>query len=692
MKELKKGISIQNEPDTQEENSELTEAPASVSLEDVSLDAEKADEILREYSAEDNERQLNKITGLIVNGFSLFISLFLIYTATFGAFDALKQRSLYLLAAMVILFLVYPAFSKSKKKTVPWYDYLFSLLSFLTCGYVFFNYVEILSRIGISNHTDQLVFVILTVLILEGTRRLVSPALAIVALVFLIYAYFGDKMPGMFRTRSGGLARMTNYMFMIPEGIFGSPLGTAATYVSLFVLFSTFLNECGMSDFIRDVALSLTGHKSGGPAKVAVVSSAAFGTISGAAAANVVGTGTFTIPLMKSVGYPPEFAGATEACASTGGQLVPPVMGAACFIMAEYIGVPYSNIMLAGLIPAALYYLSVFLTVDVRSKKHGLTGLPKDQLPSFKQAMIDRGHLLIPFLAVVFMIIRQYTISRAALIGLILTVLIAPLKKTTRMSFKRMGSALVASGKKTVSFGVSCACVGLIIGVVTLTNVGTVLGNAVLALSQGNLMITLVLVMVMSIIMGMGMPTVAVYIVQAAVTAPVLMKLGIPMLTAHFFCFYFGIIACITPPVAVPSYAAAAIAGCNPGKTGFQAFKMAMPAFLIPFVFVYEPGMLLNGGGGSPLDVILCVITAIIGVYLVAIGTEGYLVRDLPKWKAALSLLAGILCIVPEHITDLLGVAVLVYLYMTEKKALKDMGITEKHIPGREAAVNKKKQ
>ncbi len=638
---------------------------------DAEFDAEKAEEILREVSAEDNERQLNKVTALIVNGFSLFISLFLIYTAVFGAFDALRQRSIYLLAAMTILFLVYPAFTKTKKNKVPWYDYLFSLASFITCGYVFINYVPILARMGISNRTDQLVFVILTVLILEGTRRLVSGALALVALVFLVYAYFGNYMPGMFRTRAGGIARMTDYMLMIPEGIFGSPLGTAATYVSLFVLFSQFLNECGMGDFIRDVALSLTGHKTGGPAKVAVVSSAAFGTISGAAAANVVGTGTFTIPLMKNVGYPPEFAGAVEACASTGGQLIPPVMGAACFIMAEYIGVPYSNVMLAGLIPGFLYYLSVFLTVDVRSKKLGLTGIPKDQLPKLKDAMRERGHLLIPFLAVVYMIIRQYTISRAALIGLILTVLLAPIKKSTRMSFKQMFNALVISGRKTVSFGVSCACVGLIIGVVTLTNVGTVLGNAVLQISQGNLFITLLLVMIMSIIMGMGMPTVAVYIVQAAVTAPVLMKLGIPMLTAHFFCFYFGIIACITPPVAVPSYAAAAIAGCNPGKCGWQAFKMAMPAFLVPFVFVYEPGMLLNGGGGSVLDVVLCIFTAIIGVYLVAIGMEGYLLRNLVKWKQIIALVGGLLCIVPEHITDLIGFIVLIYLYISEKSAIK---------------------
>lgn len=633
------------------------------------LSAERADEILREYSPEDNERQLTKWVARVVNVFSLFISLFLVYTAAFGQLPAMQQRSLYLLCAMVILFLVYPAFSKHSKKGVAWYDYLFAAASFGCCLYAFVNYEDILLRFGISNSTDQFVFVILAVLILEGTRRLVSPALSLITLIFLVYAYFGNVMPGMFQAKAGGLTRMADHMFMIPEGIFGSPLGTAATYVSLFVLFSSLLQGCGMGDFIQDVALGLTGRSTGGPAKVAVISSAAFGTISGAAAANVVGTGTFTIPLMKKCGYPPEFAGAVEACASTGGQLIPPVMGAACFIMAEYIGVPYSEIMLAGLVPGFLYYMSVFVTVHLRSKKLGLNGMPKEQLPSVRAAMKSRGHLLIPFAAVIYLIIRQYTISFAALVGIILVLLVSPLKKETRMSWKQIAAAFVDGGKKTVSFGVSCACVGMIIGVTTLTGVGNVLGNYILDISQGNLFLTLILVMIMSIIMGMGMPTVAVYIVQATVTAPVLMELGIPALTAHFFCFYFGIIACITPPVAVPSYAAAAIAGSNPSSTGWAAFKMAIPAFLIPFVFVYEPGMLFNGG--STVNSVICIFTSIIGCFLVAAGMEGWVVRPLIKWKRILAVVGGLCCIIPEHITDIIGAAVLAFLVISECRAKK---------------------
>lgn len=345
-------------------------------------------------------------------------------------------------------------------------------------------------------------------------------------------------------------------------------------------------------------------------------------------------------------------------------------MGAACFIMAEYIGVPYSKIMLAGLVPGFLYYMSVFVTVHLRSKKLGLNGMPKEQLPSVRAAMKSRGHLLVPFAAVIYLIIRQYTISFAALVGIILVLVISPLKKETRMSWKQIATAFVDGGKKTVSFGVSCACVGMIIGVTTLTGVGNVLGNYILDISQGNLFLTLILVMIMSIIMGMGMPTVAVYIVQATVTAPVLVELGIPTLTAHFFCFYFGIIACITPPVAVPSYAAAAIAGSNPSSTGWAAFKMAIPAFLIPFVFVYEPGMLLNGGG-STVNSVICIFTSIVGCFLVAAGMEGWVVRPLIKWKRILAVAGGLCCIIPEHITDLIGVAVLVFLVVSECRAKK---------------------
>jgi len=635
----------------------------------IEISNKKKEEILRKYSKEDNERKLNKKVAMFVNMVAGVLACFLIYTAAFGALPQMQQRSLYLLFALVILFIVFPAFSSSKKNGTPWYDYLFALLSFITCGYVVVMHENILVALGISNTLEQVLFIVLTILVLEGTRRLVSPALAIVTIMFLLYGYFGHLAPGIFRIRTGGIPRLANHMYMIPEGFFGTPLALAAGYVSLFVLFSSMLQASGMGTFFQDVAMRLTGHKVGGPAKVAVISSAMFGTLSGSAAANVVGTGTFTIPLMKKCGYPGEFSGAVEATSSTGGQLVPPVMGAAAFVMSEYIGVQYSYIMIAALIPATLYYLSIFISVDLRSKKLGLLGVPKDQLPDLKKAVIERGHLVIPFFVVIYLIIKQYSISYAALFGILLVIFFAQIRRTTRMTLQQIGFALIDGAKKTVSFGVSCACVGLIIGITTMTSVGIILGNYILDISAGNLQFSLILVMLMSIIMGMGMPTVAVYIVLATVAAPVLVKLGLPMLAAHFFCFYFGILACVTPPVAVPAYAAAAIAGANPGKTGWVAFKMAFPSFLVPFVFVYEPSLLFLET--NIINLIIATSTCVIGVLLIAIANEGYLFRNLPVWKRVLAFSCGVASIIPETTTDIIGVLAFLFIVVTEYRISK---------------------
>lgn len=622
------------------------------------------EEVLRSYSKEDNERDVNRAISLIVNIIAGVMATFLIYTAAFGALPQMQQRALYLLFAMVMLFLIYPASSKKQKKDVPWYDYVFSLLSLISCGYIVVMHEKILLVLGVSNTMEQVLFVILTILVLEATRRIVSPALALVTLLFLLYGYFGHLAPGIFRVRTGGIPRLTNHLYMIPEGFFGIPLALSASYVSLFIIFSNLLQASGMGTFFQEVAMRLTGHKIGGLAKVAVVSSALFGTLSGSAAANVVGTGTFTIPLMKKRGYPGDFAGAVEATASTGGQLVPPVMGAAAFVMAEYIGIPYSRIMLAALIPAALYYLSIFITVDLRSRKLGLVGLPKDQLPKLKKTFKERGHLLIPFIVVIYAILRQYSISYAALNGIILTIIFAQMKKTTRMSLKTIMFALVEGAKKTISFGVSCACVGLIIGITTMTSVGIILGNYILDISKGNQLFSLILVMAMSILFGMGMPTVAVYIVLATVACPILVKLGIPILAAHFFAFYFGILACVTPPVAVPAYAAAALAGANPGKTGWLAFKMALPTFIVAFNFVYNPSILFIES--NPLKLIWTILTCLIGIFMVAAGNEGYFFSNLPKWKVLLAYIGGFASIIPETFTDYLGVAIFLFLVISE--------------------------
>lgn len=420
-----------------------------------------------------------------------------------------------------------------------------------------------------------------------------------------------------------------------------------------------------MGEFIQEMAMALSGQAAGGPAKVAVIASSLFGTVSGEAVANVVGTGSFTIPLMKKIGYEPTFAGAVEAVASTGGQLVPPVMGAACFVMAEYIGVPYSKIMLAGIIPAVLYYMSAFIAVHLRAKRLGMVGLPKDQLPKAKEALKKRGHLLIPFVAVIVMILMQYTVSMAAIIGIILVLIVSNFRKETRITPKKFLDCLIDGGKKSISFGISCACIGLIIGVTTLTGIGNVLGDYVITLSHGNLLLALLLTMVVSIFLGMGMPTVAVYIVLATVAAPVLVKMGVPMLAAHFYCFYFGIMANLTPPVAIPAYAAAAIADASPSKTGWAAFKIALPSFLIPYVFIYYPSLMFIDTNIGQF--ILALLTCVLGVFMIAMGAEGYsFLRQMPKAKSILLLIGGILMIVPNLIADAVAAAILVYVMVTE--------------------------
>lgn len=628
------------------------------------------EELLRKFSKEENVRKLNLPTEIIVNILAFLLGVFLIYTSAFGTLPALRQRSVYLTFVMAMLFLIYPAFDKNGNKGVTWFDYLFSIIAAISCFYVVVQYKAILLRMGISNSVDQIMGVCLIILILEGTRRLVSPALALITLLFLLYALFGNYIPGIFHIKSGGISRLIDHEFMIPEGIFGTPLAAASTYVSLFVIFSALLQASGMGEFIQEMAMALAGHAVGGPAKVAVIGSSIFGTVSGEAVANVVGTGTFTIPLMKKVGYEPTFAGAVEACASTGGQLVPPVMGAACFVMAEYIGIGYSKIMLAGIIPAFLYYLSTFVAVHLRAKRLGMKGLDKSELPDAKEAFRKRGHLIIPFLAVIVLILMQYTISYAALVGIGLILIVANVRKSTRISPKDMLYSLVNGSKMTISFGVSCACIGLIIGVTTLTGVGNVLGDYIITISQGNLLISLVLIMIVSIILGMGMPTVAVYIVLATVAAPVLIKLGVPLLAAHFYCFYFGIMANLTPPVAIPAYAAAAIANSSPSETGIAAFKIALPSFLIPYVFIYTPSLLFINTNIHEL--LVAVITCIAGVFMIAMGFEECsFVRKMKKPKAILTLIGGILMIVPNVIADIIAIAILIYVVISERRLAK---------------------
>lgn len=624
-------------------------------------------EVLEKYDSESHTRSTTGFSHVFIKCYAIAMALFHLYTSFFGLLVTLRHRAMHLLFVMPLCYLMYPARKGEKRNNPGVLDWILAALSFITPGYLVVNYNAIFMRGGLPNQMDIIMGVLCCLLVLEAVRRVVGIQLVIIAAVFLGYAYFGRYMPGILRHRGASIARMVDHMYMAPEGIFSTALGTSSTFIVLFVIFAAFLQKSGMAELIRDLAMAVAGSSVGGPAKVSVVTSAAFGTISGSAAANVVTTGAFTIPLMKSTGYEPEFAGAVEAVSSTGGQLMPPIMGSAAFIMADYLGIPYITIVKAAIIPVFLYYLSVFVAVHYRAKKLGLKGLPRNSLPNAWQVIKARGHLLIPFVVVVVLLVKRFTPIFAGCAGIITCILAAALRKDTRMGPKEIIDALESGAKGSVSVAISCASVGLVIGVCTLTGLSTILANNILALGQGSLLLTLFLVMFLAIIMGMGLPTVAVYILLVSVAVPVVSSLNVPLLAAHFFVFYFGLMANVTPPVAIPAYAAAGLAGSSPSKTGWVAFRLALAAFLIPYLFMYNNAILMIDAGF--FQILYSAISPIIGVYMLNVALEGYLLDRLPMWQRILMTAGSVGLIVPGIWSDLIGAAILALVLLTQWRA-----------------------
>jgi len=637
-----------------------------ININDVAeIDESIRQKMMDKYDTDSATRTLTGVPHLIVKYVAICMACYHIYTAMFGMPETLVHRAIHIAFIFPLLFLLYAETKEGKRKNPVIIDYIFAVMGAAPCIYLVINYREICKR-GIANQMDVIMAVILCVAILLATRRAVGWQLVIVACVFLAYCYFGKYMPGIFMHKGATLKRMTAHMFLIPEGFFSVAVGTSATYITLFVIFAAFLERSGMSGFIKDIAIALAGGAVGGPAKVSVVSSAAFGTISGSAAANVVTTGAFTIPLMKSTGYEPEFAGAVEAVASTGGQLMPPIMGSAAFIMADYLGISYFTIIKAALIPVFLYYLSVFIMVDLRARKLGLKGISRENLPSAKKVLKERGHLMIPFILVILLLVMGRTPMFCGTAGIIATVICAALRKETRMGFKDIVWSLENGAKRCISVAMSCAVVGCVIGVCTLTGISTILGNYILQISAGNLILTLILVAIIAIIMGMGIPTVAVYILLTSVAVPILIAMEIPALCAHFFVFYFGIIANVTPPVAIPAYAAAGLANSNPSKTGWAAFKIALPSFLIPFLFIYSPHMLMVDA--TIIQWLYSALSPTIGVVCICFAVEGYMLGKIAVWKRVLLLASGCLLIKYGIVTDLIGLGSFALVFLLQRR------------------------
>ena len=596
----------------------------------------------------------------------LGMCVFHLYTAVQGVFPTAIQRSVHIAFAVTLVFLVRPSTNKVMKIV----DYILCLLGGYSALYVLLNYERFIQRIQyVSPVTfqDQLWAIVLIIAILEGTRRVAGIALPIIVLVFLAYCFTGPVLPGLLWHRDVPLDLFVENIYMAYEGIFGSAVGASATFLFLFILFGSFLENVGTGGYFIDLANRMVGWSRGGPAKAAVVSSAIFGSISGSAVANVYGTGVMTIPLMKSLNYDKTFAGATEAVASTGGQILPPVMGAAAFVMAEFLGVRYLDIMKAAVIPGVMYYVALMFMVHFRALKEGLVPM-KD---GFKDTsyLLRQSYLMIPLVLLIAVLVMGYTPFTAVYIAIIAIVIIGVVTK--RLTLGLLMKIFVDGAKSALVIALACAASGIIVGVMTTTGVGIAFTSIVLSFSQGILPFALLLTAFACIVLGMGIPTTAAYVIVSALCAPILIKIGVVPIAAHMFVFYFAVISAITPPVALAAYAGAHIAGADMMATGVQATKLGISAFLMPFMFVYNPALLMDG---TAIEIIRCIISCTFGSFGIAMAVEGYVFKKMDILSRVITFVAALLLVDQGLVTDMVGAgllaAMLLFNYHCSKRAV----------------------
>lgn len=624
------------------------------------------EEILRKYDKESDFRVLTGFPAKIIAAIAITFSLFHLYTAVFGVLDAMIQRSIHLAFGLCLIFLLYPARKNWPRNKVHPIDILFAILGAAAPIYIIVFYQELVLRAGTVTTLDYIVGLIAVLLVLEAARRVVGWPIVTISCIFILYALFGRHIPGQLAHRGVPLPSLVGHLFYTTEGIFGIPIGVSSTFIFLFILFGAYLETTGMGQFFIDLANAVAGWASGGPAKVAVISSGLMGTVSGSSVANVVGTGSFTIPMMKKLGYKPEFAGAVEATASTGGQLMPPIMGAAAFLMSEFTQIPYVKIIGAAVIPALLYYFGVWTGVHLEARRLGLKGLNRDELPKIKTILLERGHLLFPLVAIVYLLVKGYSPNKAALFAIVSSILASMLRKNTRISFADIVNGLEQGARSALGVVAATACAGIIIGVVTQTGLGLKMGSTLVGLAKGNLLLTLFFTMLTSIILGMGVPTTANYVITSTIAAPALLMMDVPVLAAHMFAFYFGIIADVTPPVALAAFAGAGIAKGNPIKTGIEASKLAIAAFLVPYIFVYNPALLLIDV--TPLGVIQIVITSVIGIIGVGSAVAGFLLTNESFLERIIFFIGGIMLVTPGLRTDFIGGGLLLLGYLIQRR------------------------
>ncbi|SDM40204.1 TRAP transporter permease [Sediminibacillus halophilus] len=672
-----------------------------MSAKNETLTEQKQQELLQQYDQESSYRFLTGTMAKVVFFGLLAFSLYQIFATTIYPLPAQMHRSIHIGFGLVLIFLLFPATKKGRASgKVAWYDYILALLGFGVGAYWPLMYEEIVRRAGEINQMDLIVGALAVILVLEATRRSVGLPITIIAIAFLAYAYWGRQMPGFLIHRGVNLDNLVQSMFFTTEGILGTPIAVSSTFIFLFLLFGSFLVKTGVGQYFNDLAVSLAGKRTGGPAKVAIFSSALQGTISGSSVANVVTSGSFTIPMMKRLGYRREFAGGVEAAASTGGQLMPPIMGAAAFLMIEFIGIDYWTIAKAAAIPALLYFTGVWIMTHFEAKRTGLRGLSDEEIPDRKE-VLKKIYLLLPIVAIVFFLSSGLSVMRAAIYGILTTILVGVLREdrfrkiypivfgavfvlylvygfitagpsvvqslivaaivTIIVSyffdgnFKESVDALVDGARTALAVVAATAAAGIIVGVVTKTGLGLKLANSLVSLANEQILLTLFFTMIAAIILGMGSPTTANYVITSTIAAPAIILLGVADLPAHLFVFYFGIVADITPPVALAAFAAAGIASGEPIRTGLNAAKIAIAAFIIPYMFVLQPQLLMIDT--TILELIWILFTAVAGMIAIGAGLIGYWYRKVYWPERLFAVAGGLTLIYPGTYSDVIGLS-----------------------------------
>ena len=625
-------------------------------IEEAEVDAKEIGDLMAEFDRESNTRHFAGTPLLIVKGMLIAFTLYVFWMTLIATPPEQVRRSSFIGLLIFLGFINYPIKRSHAKRVnqVPWYDWIFAVAGGGAFFYYVVNFESIVGKAVNIGTVEIAVGVIGILLLVELCRRVVGLPILVVAGIFVGYAFYSGY----------SLKRVIHQLFYTTDGIIGTPLGVCATFIVLFIILGAFLEKTGIGTFFIDIANSLAGYASGGPAKVAVISSALEGMYSGSSVANTVGSGSVTIPVMKKTGYTPEFAAAVEAAASTGGQIMPPIMGAAAFLMAEMTETPYATIALSAVLPALLYFTGIFMMIHFEAKKLGLKGLPKESIPKFGKLMLKKGYLFLPIVVLSTLMSMGRTPAYSAVYAIVTAVVVSMFSKETRLTPKTFGEALENGTRNTVGVAIACAIAGIIVGIVTLTGLGQDLLNVLMSVAGTSKFLALFLTMISCIILGMGVPTTANYVIMATITAPIVMKMGVPMLAAHMFVFYFGIVADITPPVALAAYAGSAIAKSDPFKTGVTATRLAITAFIVPYIFAFNPAMLLIDT--NAFEVIRIAITSFIGIFGVAAGMEGYMFTHLKAWERAVVIIGGLMLIDPNIITDVAGVAIIGLMVLSQ--------------------------